>query len=157
MGAILDGNMIGCSGTVQGDTFSGSPFTTSMWVYLPEVTTEQYLYCDLMIHADNTVSERFCLSVLGGNLYATINDGLTSADKFGVSGVPAPVAITGAAVAPGWNLISAYVNYSGTATQVTAQIYSEATNTKITSTATDIATDAYVDSSDFIACVGGSL
>jgi len=63
MGAIMDGKSIGCSGSNQADTFTGVPFTVTMWVYLPQVTTKMYLYCDIMLHTDSTVSERFCLSV----------------------------------------------------------------------------------------------
>jgi hypothetical protein len=159
MGAILNGKMIGCSGQNQGDSFTGGHFTVVMWVMLPDAITEQYLFSDVMLHADGDISERFAISVKNNNLWATANDASTSALKVGVSGVdPVPVSITSAIVEGGWNLICITLKYDGTDTTVSTRIFSEDNGTTVLGGPTTIIFGApYVDSSEYMTCLGASV
>jgi hypothetical protein len=157
MGAIMDGNMVGCSDSGDGDHFTGLDFGMTMWVHMPDVTTEQYIYCDLKVHADSEISERFCISVNNGELYVTVNDATLTTDKFGVSGAaPTPVQLAGVTVGAGWNLIGVNMAWSGTATTGTGTVYSEQTGYSL-GTATDITTASFLDSDEYISCLGATM
>ena len=128
MGAILDGNMMGCSPSGDADVFTGAGFGLTMWVHLPDIDTEQYLYCDVMKHADNSVSERFCVSILNKQIVVTVNDAPDSATVGTTTATP----LAGVTLEGGWTLINVNVDWDAvnTMTTATATVTSEATGVK---------------------------
>lgn len=51
----------------------GTDFSVALWVYITELNNEQVLWCKVMRHNTNVFSNRACIKIKSGAIWAGIN------------------------------------------------------------------------------------
>ena len=127
-------------------------FAVGVWVYMIDVTAEQTVFCKQMMHADGTESMRYCFKVLAGAPVITINEAILPTDP----GVTEDLTL-GMLLAEGWNYVLINNAVNGFLTNSVNGYVRRSDGFTYDSSTVIAATARFVDSDQFILCIGAKL
>eukprot|EP00347_Sterkiella_histriomuscorum_P024339 403331469 len=147
-GFLFESDNVGCAAPHPSFN-TGVTFTFTAWVYITDLTTEQTIWCKLMILPTYVSTPRVCVKIKGTTIWAGVNAAGSSAAGTLVE--------TNTFVKPslGWNFVAVGFDVTGSVSTVQAWVYKPDATSQIGTTVSF--TVQLQDATSFMACIGGIL